>query len=41
MLGFFVYFFCLSELIEELGSHRDVKIGMYVSNDMAMPTIKF
>ena len=32
-------FLFLSELIEELGSHRDVKIGMYVSNDMT--TIKF
>ena len=37
MLGFF--FVCLSELIEELGIHRDVKIGMSVSNDMT--TIKF
>ena len=36
ILGFFL---CLSELIEELGSHRGVKIGMYVSNDMT--TIKF
>ena len=36
MLGFFCV--CLSELIEELGSHRGVKIGMWVSNDMT--TIK-
>ena len=29
MLAFFVGFFmCLSELIEELGIHRDMKIGM-------------
>ena len=32
MLGFFV-FFCLSELIEELASRRNTKIGMLVSND--------
>ena len=33
MLGFFVFcFFCLSELIEELASRRDTKIGMCVSN---------
>ena len=28
MLGFFVLFVCLSELIEELASRRDTKIGM-------------
>ena len=27
-LGFFCLFVCLSELIEELGSRRDMKIGM-------------
>ena len=36
---FFCCFFCLSELIEELASRRDTKIGMYVSNDESM--IKF
>ena len=30
MQGFLFFCFCLSELIEELGSHRDVKIGMQV-----------
>ena len=28
MLGFFCLFVCLSELIEELASRRDTKIGM-------------
>ena len=37
MQGFF--FVCLSEMIEELASRRDTKIGMSVSNDESM--IKF
>ena len=37
MLGFFC--FCLSELIEDLASRRDTKIGRLVSNDESM--IKF